>query len=114
MQAGKADKQPPPRQLATLLMQTLQLYARNAVRTSVSVAADEAGCTIADTCAGGWHPTQRHQLPRKEALPTGKLNGCSSKMLRMQQLLLWAAALTAPHTSVHHKPTSIAMALDKV
>jgi hypothetical protein len=39
MQAGKADKQPPPTQLVTLLMQTPQLYARNAVRTSVSAAA---------------------------------------------------------------------------
>jgi hypothetical protein len=27
MQAGKADKQPPPTQLVTLLMQTPQLYA---------------------------------------------------------------------------------------
>jgi hypothetical protein len=34
-------------QLVTLLMQTPQLYARNAVRTSVNVAVDEAGCTIA-------------------------------------------------------------------
>jgi hypothetical protein len=42
MQAGK----PLPTQLVTLLMQTPQLYARNTVRTSVSVAADEAGCTI--------------------------------------------------------------------
>jgi hypothetical protein len=33
--------------LILLLMQTPQLYARNTVRTSVSVAADEAGCTIA-------------------------------------------------------------------
>jgi hypothetical protein len=31
MQAGKAEKQPPPTQLVTLLMQTPQLYARNAV-----------------------------------------------------------------------------------
>jgi hypothetical protein len=38
---------PPPTQLVTLLMQTPQLYARNAVRTSVNVAVDEAGCTIA-------------------------------------------------------------------
>jgi hypothetical protein len=37
MQAGKAEKQPPPTQLVTLLMQTPQLYARNAVRTSVNV-----------------------------------------------------------------------------
>jgi hypothetical protein len=45
MQAGKADldKQPPPTQLVTLLMQTPQLYARNAVRTIVSVAA-VTGC----------------------------------------------------------------------
>jgi hypothetical protein len=48
MQAGKAENPPtPPTQLVTLLMQTLQLYARNAVRTSVNVAVDEAGCTIA-------------------------------------------------------------------
>jgi hypothetical protein len=40
MQAGKAEKQPPPTQLVTLLMQTPQLYARNAVRTSVNVAVD--------------------------------------------------------------------------
>jgi hypothetical protein len=39
MQAGKAEKQPPPppTQLVTQLMQTPQLYARNAVRTSVNV-----------------------------------------------------------------------------
>jgi hypothetical protein len=36
MQAGKADKQPPRTQLVTLLMQTPQLYARNAARTSVN------------------------------------------------------------------------------
>jgi hypothetical protein len=50
MQAGKAEKQPPPTQLVTLLMQTPQLYACNAVRTSVNVAVDEAGCTIAVLC----------------------------------------------------------------
>jgi hypothetical protein len=33
MQAGKAEKQPPPTQLVTLLMQTPQLYARNTVRS---------------------------------------------------------------------------------
>jgi hypothetical protein len=32
-------------------MQTPQLYARNAVRTIVNVAIDEAGCTIADECS---------------------------------------------------------------
>jgi hypothetical protein len=35
MQAGIQRNNPPPTQLVTLLMQTPQLYARNAVRTSV-------------------------------------------------------------------------------
>jgi hypothetical protein len=37
----KQINNPPPTQLVTLLMQTPQLYARNAVRTRLSVAADE-------------------------------------------------------------------------
>jgi hypothetical protein len=44
MQAGKADKEPPPTHLVTLPMQTPQLYARNAVRTILNVAVDEALC----------------------------------------------------------------------
>jgi hypothetical protein len=49
MQAGKADEPPTHSTGDTAHADSTaaQLYARNAVRTSVNVAVDEAGCTIA-------------------------------------------------------------------
>jgi hypothetical protein len=54
-----AWKQPPPTQLVTLLMQTPQLYARNAVRTSKNLLCqlqpNLTGRVLYNTLDSFWH-----------------------------------------------------------